>query len=166
MVTRGQVRRWLRWGGLVAGAAAALGYVFSLIGEVTLRLGEREWIVGGGAMRTRWDIRPPPAGPVSPPPTPRPSGVYFASGVRWWWSPYWRESDAGARVPGTMIVPLWLPLLLGLVCGYFTLSAGFGPGRCARCGYDLRGVRAAGGRTACPECGRGVPDRADQEIAA
>jgi hypothetical protein len=61
------------------------------------------------------------------------------------------------RYPSWMFVkvPLWIP---------FTLSAAGaaamfilprlrrpGPGQCARCGYDLRGLAAD---AACPECGR------------
>lgn len=58
-------------------------------------------------------------------------------------------------VPGPLSytrIPLWIPLvLLAAATTYLWFRGrGFGPGRCAACGYDLRNNVSA----ICPECGK------------
>lgn len=159
MITRGHVRRGLRRGGLVVGAAGLLGYLFSLAGAVTISMQNREFTLGGGAVQAKWSIWSAPVPGVAPPVPPR-FAVSFESGRRWWWAPLWVQPYEKVYNYGTLVVPLWMPVLLGLVCGYLSLPEGFGPGRCKRCGYDVRALPAVGGRMTCPECGlaSGAPD--------
>lgn len=69
--------------------------------------------------------------------------------MQWWDAPY--SSTGMGRA--TVSIPLWIPILLS---GVFAASlwrrgrAGPVPGRCAVCGYDLRGL---GVGVSCPECG-------------
>ena len=127
MITRARARRWLRRGGLVIGAAGVLGYLFSLIGAVEIRSRQREFTFGGGAVQAKWGIWSAPTPGVTPPLPPR-LAVSFDSDPRWWWAPMWVQPWEKIYGYGTLVVPFWMPLLLGLACGYFSLPEGYGPG--------------------------------------
>lgn len=89
-------------------------------------------------------------------------GVFVAT-FRYW-RPYW--------------MPEWFAVVGVLGCAALAAIVGTvavrEPGRrairefllgrgipvCLHCGYDLRGLSAAGGPTDCPECGHGIPPQA------
>ena len=55
---------------------------------------------------------------------------------------------------GFVSVPLWMPLLVGVLGVYWLRAPRPMPGQCPECGYDLRGIpRAPDGSLKCPECG-------------
>lgn len=79
---------------------------------------------------------------------------------RWWGLTPELVAVEGLHGAGTVrrVVPLWLAAgaLLGAsgACAWQARRARLrGVGRCAACGYDLRGLAPA---AACPECGGGT----------
>lgn len=78
---------------------------------------------------------------------------------REWW-PRVGRWDWGGRTSWHVRLPLWMPAGVFALAGWWgwRVSRRFGPGRCAGCGYDVRGL--VGG--VCPECGAG----ADRPVAA
>jgi hypothetical protein len=76
----------------------------------------------------------------------------------WLWLPAFDVRDRSATSStGYLIVPVWLPVLLGAVCLYTRLAPDAAPGTCRKCGFDLSGVPALpddAARVRCPECGQ------------
>jgi hypothetical protein len=159
MLTRASVRRALTWSGALVGAAACLAYIFCFFGTLTLRVGERMLALGQGSLVYRWKIVAMPTSPSGSTPTPDKKGLFLRGpGTdEWSWLPRWSEPHWGQATvpfPGSTVIPLWMPVLLGLCCAYKLLPVGHRRGHCAKCDYDLRGVpSAADGSRTCPECG-------------
>src|SRR5215471_16628059 len=154
MITRPKVRRLACWAGVLIGAAALLAYVPCAFRTTVVGSPERVMVLGRGALAFYWQ--------------PNVNGAWYpgmftgldpeADGPRWWrWLPKWIEPgpDGNAttrRTMGELIVPLWMPGLLGLLCVYWLLPER-PPWHTCECGYDLRAVPAKEGRRTCPECG-------------
>ena len=158
MITRCHIHRWLLRTGVVIGAIGIAGYLFSCITTIThtwggmvAGSGDRKIVIGRGGIDITWLgddstlIYKP--GSIMMQPT---------SSTHWYWLP-----TAGAR-PDVMtpavtvsyaVVPFWVLIAIGAFSAYRLLPAGYPPGRCDQCGYDLRGVPGSDGTQVCPECG-------------
>ncbi len=170
MLTRAKVRHALTWCGITVGAGAAAGYLFCLFGSLTCLAGTYMLAVGDGDLIFKWKIVPMPGVAGGPPPAPNTSiSIRRPDGQDWAWLPRWTAPVAGLGVvpfPGTLTIPLWIPLGIGLFSAYRRLPPGAAPGRCPKCDYNLRGVpKAADGSRRCPECGT-IDGRADKTAAS
>jgi hypothetical protein len=171
MITRRAVHRGLAWAGLVVGAAALLVYVLDLF--CAFGLDTQNWTVylGRGAVSIQWEFPPQyQASPTAPGvmlAVPRQSQgwIYERAGSRAWrWLPHWANPETATRntgfSPGLFVIPLWIPMILGLWAGYSLLPAGLparGKPRCPRCRFDLAGAPAVDVKhvqVQCPECGK------------
>jgi hypothetical protein len=77
---------------------------------------------------------------------PWPRGMIDAdTGITW--RPVLQFRSGFARAPWLLIVPFIAAVLCQRVLA--RAARNFGPGRCRRCGYDMRGLPSGG---ACPEC--------------
>lgn len=157
--------RWSGWALLVAAVMAACVWGVSLatsrhlsIGKHTIGFDQGAIEIGTGSVR----IGRGPEGWVFPPGVrvvlDRPAGWLPAmNGAR-----FWIGQGVAANTPMTLRVDyvrfaFLVPVLL--VPGVILWLLGrrrIKPGHCRGCGYDLRGLPAAG----CPECGEGVIARA------
>jgi hypothetical protein len=106
-------------------------------------------VVGAGAITLQEDFLPINGGPL---------GFWIGPNSRgskgaWQWS----FTFAGDRVSRRADIPLWAPFLLtvlptGLLWrGTLRARRRESVGRCATCGYDLKGLATP--TTPCPECG-------------
>lgn len=153
MLTRKKLRRGACWLGVAVGAVALLTYIPCVFTTVALGDANRSVILGRGAVALYW----------------RPVGMAGTTGVLdpgswqggWWrWLPRYHEPDwTSANIPSMtqseLVLPLWLPAAIGLVCLYVLLPER-GPAHLCECGYDVSAVPAKDGRRVCPECGRGA----------
>jgi hypothetical protein len=75
--------------------------------------------------------------------------------VAWEWAMQVPRVRLSGGPFGFVSVPLWIPIfaMAGVTAWAWRRWRGFGPGRCARCGYDLTGAATG----VCPECGPGGP---------
>ena len=146
------VRRAACWMAVGAGAAAVIGYVVCLVHPIAVCSPRRMLRLGPGALEVYWQ--------------PGPGFVAFPGALAGIEQPGWRvwlalqepmlaPSNGVWPSPamGRFVLPLWIPLLLGLWCGYWLLPERGQRDRCIKCGYDLMGVPAKGGKRICPECG-------------
>lgn len=151
MITRARIRRSFIWLCLPLGALGIAGYVVSFLGPVSYDwAGDRRLDAGRGAAVLSWiEIDPGSWMVAYSPLQPDPSR-------RWRWMPrLGTHSDAlnpSAHV-GYLVLPYWVLLAIGAVGVYYLLPPGFPRGRCAKCGYDTRGLPAVEGVVKCPECG-------------
>src|SRR4051812_35662866 len=126
MITRARARRAALWCGLGGGAAAALLYLLSLAVTIQRVAGGERVQIGSGALVGSHASQGIPLG-------------WSVSSVSsgWYFLPRWRDQ------PGSVdwiVLPLWVPLALGLLCGYFLLPKDPAPGHCPACGFDLRAL--------------------------
>lgn len=142
MLTRQKVRRKACWVGVAVGAVCLLALIVSLFGQLTLGTQTGLVQLGRGSFAVYWDFYPSLGLDVS---------------RDWRVLPSVREAPAvatgGAYSPGWFVLPLWLPVVLGLWCAYLLLPERAPRHKCD-CGYDLTGIRPRDGKRTCPECGK------------
>lgn len=147
MLTQARVRRWFYFCGLGAGAGGLLAYGVCLITPLRLGHSERSVVLGRGCLAVYWTTtsRGTPSDTALDP--------HKWSNRRWRWIPRWYEPEPLSNWNiAEFAVPLWMPVVLGLWCGY-RLLPDRRPGNLCECGYDLEGVPRKDGRVVCPECG-------------
>lgn len=101
--------------------------------------------LSGGAIVSYWDVD-----------VPNPSGLNIMArppNIEFRWLPYYAGPQSATMQSGRLVFPLWILVLIGLFCAYRLLPEGYGKGRCAKCGYDLKGVPLEDSGMKCPECG-------------
>lgn len=149
MLTRQRARRVLLIGGAGIGACAAALFFLSAGVSIEVRSETESCCISGGALViTDYD------------PLPMNSGLRYAStGLRispglqssWYFLPHW-HMDSGIEM---VAIPLWIPLTVGLICGYCLLPESREKWQCPRCSCDLQGapeVPVGSGRIRCPKC--------------
>ena len=147
MITRRHIRRWLIWAGVGLGALGIAGYVLSFIAPITHTwANDRRIQLGRGAIAAAW---------MENDSSVTGWALSADTGTRWRWMPRWSQvEDPFNKQPvGQLVIPYWVLVLIGAAAGYALLPAGYPRGRCAKCGYDLKGVPADNGTVKCPECG-------------
>ena len=157
MLTRIQLRHALKRPAAIAGAIAVPLLLFCFFGSFVARVGGREFAIADGAIQITWPDSRMAGGLatlVAPPAAPDPDGVFLRPSTgQWAWRPEW-AGPSGFGEWGAFILPLWIPITLGALAGYFLLPPGTSRGHCRACDYDLRGIpRAPDGSLKCPECG-------------
>src|SRR4051812_36289844 len=117
MITRTRARRGALWAGAAIGAAGVLLYLMSLVVSIRHVSMGQSVLVGGGALVGNGAAV---GGPV---------GWTIEWGpARWWYLlPRWRSQPGG---PDWIVLPGWVLIALGLVCGYFLLPKDPAPGHC------------------------------------
>jgi hypothetical protein len=141
------------WAGLVAGALSLLAYIPCAVKPVVVGNQKRVFVLGRGALAFYWQ---PEFGSMPGDFKDLDPG---AGGPEWWrWLPKWDEPERDApqarkKNMGVVIVPLWVPGVLGLVCLYWLLPERTAWHTCAKCAYDLKAVPKKDGVRVCPECG-------------
>lgn len=89
----------------------------------------------------------------------RPRHVELRAAGAWRWLPrvWFPGGNDPATWRGTVAIPAWMLVLLGLWCAYRRLPWDDVPGVCPGCHFDLKGAPPLDGRPGsvrCPECGR------------
>jgi hypothetical protein len=155
MITRPKVRRWACWCGVALGAAAALALVVTCFRGFMLDDGPyRSVVLARGSIALNWQRRGTTINASGHPPH-----VGDPAGGAWRLLPTWTAPNRAFNgrfleyEPGEIVVPLWMPVVFGLWCGYWLLPERPPAGLC-ECGYDLRAVPRNDGKATCPECGR------------
>lgn len=165
MITRRHIRRGLVWAGLALGALGILGYALALFVSIYHDAGNRIAFFGRGAITVQYAIqRPvvlvPGSNSISTPTSPPPPAGWAAErpGTRpWRW--LLRQTDPTGGGPGLLVVPYWIPVLIGLFALYAALPPGApkpSDARCPSCRFDLSTAPPIELRhihVRCPECG-------------
>jgi hypothetical protein len=150
-VTR-QNRRRISIALFTAAAAVLVAALASFVVTVEYNTPHQWWTLENGRVRIGWVATVRRLAP----------GWYASRNISP--SPEWSMQVPRARFSMTPFafinVPLWIPALALALSGLTLHPRRPLPGRCVRCGYDLRATPSTEGAVVCPECGgRAAPAR-------
>jgi hypothetical protein len=143
MLTRRRARKWVCWIGIGVGGAAALLWLLSCFVMIEWETTMDSVTLGQGAIRNDWRAQ-----------QGRTPGVRFTWWLRSPWAMTWVPHYD--RQFGQSVIPLWIPIAIGLYAAYRSLPERGRAGTCPACSHDLSGaprVEVRKEHVRCTECG-------------